>query len=50
MGFMDKTLDKAMEKLDSRFGELRVILEALVETQREMLQELRNLNGKMGPS
>ena len=39
---LDKGLDKAMEKMEVRFGELRVILQ-------QILDELREMNGKLGP-
>lgn len=41
-GFMDRAVEQAMGKLDARFGELRAILE-------EMVDLLRQINAKIGP-
>lgn len=36
MGLMDKAMDKALAKLDDRFGELRVILLDILEVLRDI--------------
>lgn len=41
MGLMDKAMDKALEKMDGRFGELRQILLEMLAEQRTTNNLLR---------